>query len=129
MKVVLAAWIILNVFFHIRVQAQSVNCKNFKIGTFKLIDKNHTTIIKRFGTTQKEYFDGAKIPTTYHVKWSDDCTYILIPSSDFFKKYPDTPKDARLTVHITKITNNRCTIVSSANFVAQVVTNELMKVR
>jgi hypothetical protein len=129
MKVILSAWIILNIFFNVPVQAQSVNCNNFKTGSFKLIDGTHTTIIERFGTTQKEYFDGAKNPTTYQVKWIDDCTYILIPSSDFFKKYPDTPKDARLTVHITKTTNNRCTIVSSANFVAQVVTNELIKVR
>ncbi len=90
--------------------------------------EGRVTIIKRYGATQKEYYDGSTTPTTFAVKWVDDCTYKLTPNADVFKKHPETPRDAVLTVQIVKTENKTCTIVSKFNFFPDTVMYQLVKI-
>jgi hypothetical protein len=88
--------------------AQTLNCKKFRNGTFQMkYNKGNIAIIKRQGNVQDEFVNGAKIPTlSFIVKWIDDCTYTLTPDLVTRKKNPDMPKDATMVVKITKTTSN-----------------------
>lgn len=112
----------------IKTYAQSIDCKTFKNGKFKIETQGHITIIERSGSNQLEFFDGAKVPTSFTVNWVDNCTYTLTPHADVFKKYPNTPKNAMLTVKITKTTNNSYTQTSTANFSKGSFTSEVTKI-
>lgn len=81
-----------------------------------MIKDGYTTIIKRKGNYQYEYFRGAKKPTKMHVIWMDACTYKLKPDTSFFVKYPEARRDAELIIHITKTTPASYTAVVSGNF-------------
>jgi hypothetical protein len=112
-----------------KINAQSLNCENFKNGTFKIIDQGRTTIVKRSGSSQLEYFNGSRVPTHYTVRWVDDCTYILTPLEDVFKKYKNTPKNAILTNKITRTTKNSYTLISTFNFSTKIFTCEVFKIK
>jgi hypothetical protein len=107
--------------------SQTTKCNGFKNGTFKLIDNGHSTIIKRSGAEQSEFFDGAKNPTTYKVNWINDCTYVLTPNQDVFDKYPAMPKNAQLTVRIISTTDSSYTQVSASNFFDRTFTATVIK--
>lgn len=108
---------------------QSPACSEFKNGTFKMIGKEgRVTIVKRYGASQKEYYDGSTIPTTFAVKWVNDCTYKLTPNADVFKKYPQTPRNAVLTVQIVKTKDKTCTVVTKFNFFPDTLIYQLLKI-
>ncbi|MES2730369.1 MAG: hypothetical protein V4714_01430 [Bacteroidota bacterium] len=109
--------------------AQDLSCKKFRNGTFKLMNENRITIIKRAGSEQLEYFNGSKTPTSYSVSWLDDCTYVLRPKAEVFKKYPGMPKDAALTVKIIKTTANSYTQTTTSNFSDNVLTGEVIRIK
>jgi hypothetical protein len=109
--------------------SQEVDCKNFRNGTFKLVNEGLITIIKRSGTHQTEIFNNSKIPTEYFVEWIDDCTYTLKPKEATFKKYPDIPKGAQLTVKIFRTTKNSYVQTSTSNFNEMSVTSEVIKIK
>ncbi len=91
-----------------------------------MISNGKTTIFKRQGATQQEYYDDAKTPTSYTVKWINDCSFSLTPKADVFKKYPNIPKNAVLMVHIIKTTKDSYTQICRFNF-SSVETTYLVK--
>lgn len=64
--------------------AQIKDCKKFKNGTFKLVDKNSGTtyIIKRKGDIQYEEIEGNSKQLSFHIKWIDDCKYTVLPTKE-----------------------------------------------
>ncbi len=109
------------------LKAQSTNCEKFKNGTFRLTFDGQISVIKRAGVNQLEFLNGETTPMTFAVNWIDGCTYTLKPKADFFKKFPDVPKDALLTVKIIATTENSYTQTSTSNFSEQVLTCEMVK--
>lgn len=95
--------------------AQSSNCKNFRNGTFICKFDGNTDIIKRSGSLQLEYFNGAETPSRYTVKWLDDCTYTLTPQADVFKESKDLPKNIVFTVKIIKTSRDSYTQTTTDN--------------
>jgi hypothetical protein len=93
--------------FSLNATAQNVNCKKFRNGTFKMDYNGKKGIVKRNGDVQEEFLNGSGTPTfSFKVKWLNDCTYTLDPTATTRKDHPDIPKDATMTVHITKTTAN-----------------------
>jgi hypothetical protein len=86
------------------ILGQKLDCKHLKNGTFKLIDGGNTTIITRLGATQTEVYKGSNKPTSFKVKWLNECAYVLIPNQDVFDEYPEMPRNALLTVRIISTT-------------------------
>ncbi|TYZ14520.1 hypothetical protein FY528_01980 [Hymenobacter lutimineralis] len=108
---------------------QRTDCHNFRNGKFKLTDRGNTTIITRSGGEQTEVHNNSTKPTSYKVKWLDDCTYVLIPNQDVFDKYPNMPKDAMLTVRISSTTDSSYTQTSTSNFSELVFTSKMVKIK
>jgi len=116
MKKLLFSFLILMTGIIAQSNAQAINCKKFKNGTFKMTYQGKSGIIKRNGNTQDEYFDGSKIPTmSFTVKWLDECTYTLDPTAATRKRNPAIPKDGIMTVKITKTTANSYFCAASFN--------------
>lgn len=71
--------------------AQKLDCKKFKNGTFKLVDKTTGTtyIIKRKGTIQTEEIEGAESKYSFQVDWIDDCSYMLKATEETLKRNAD----------------------------------------
>jgi hypothetical protein len=111
------------------INAQPVNCNAMRNGIFKMTSNGKTAIIKRYKDYQLEYYDGATNPTVYTVKWIDNCTYTLKPDASAFLKYPDIPKNALLTIMITKLTKKGYTIRATANFNKNVIVGEVIKIK
>lgn len=67
------------------------DCKKFKNGTFKLVDKNTGTVflIKRKGNIQTEEIEGEKEGYSFHVNWISDCIYTLYPTKETLAKNKD----------------------------------------
>lgn len=87
-------------------KAQQLDCKKFKNGTFKMTYDGKNGIIRRYQNVQEEYLNGDGKPTmVFTVKWLNDCTYTLTPTADTRKSIPSIPKDAVMTVNITKTTS------------------------
>ena len=107
---------------------QKLDCEHFKNGIFKMTDKGNTTIITRSGAKQTEVLNGSNKPTSYKVKWLNECTYVLIPNQDVFDKYPELPKNALLTVRIISTTDSTYTQTSSSNFSDLVFTSRVTKI-
>ncbi len=57
---------------------QNPDCKQFRNGVFKIVDKKTgTTIITRKGSKQIEYNKKFQVKFKFKVKWIDNCTYTL----------------------------------------------------
>lgn len=108
---------------------EPTDCARFKNGTFRITDHGRVDIIERNGAVQKEYWNGAKEPTVYTVKWVDECTYTLTPSADVFRKYPKMPKNAMMTVKINRTTPDSYFETSILNFTDKTVTAEVVKIK
>ena len=72
--------------------AQKLDCKKFKNGTFKLVDKSTGTtfIIKRKGAIQTEEIEGESRSLSFTIKWIDDCKYTVLATQetlDYDKRY------------------------------------------
>ena len=79
------------------------DCKNFRNGTFKLVDKNTGTVflIKRKGNIQTEEIEGEKEGYSFHVNWISDCIYTLYPTKETLAKNKDFA--GYLYVEITEV--------------------------
>ena len=79
------------------------DCKNFRNGTFKLVDKTTGTVflIKRKGNIQTEEIEGEKEGYSFHVNWISDCKYTLYPTKETLAKNKDF--DGYLYVEITEV--------------------------
>lgn len=114
---------------HLPLKAQSINCRQFRTGTFSITSNGKTTIIKRYSNRQLEYFDHATKPITFHLKWIDECTYTLKPEASFFKNNPEAPKNSLLTVVITKASQNSYTMRATSNFSDDVMVAEVKTIK
>ncbi|WP_462231614.1 hypothetical protein [Mucilaginibacter sp.] len=86
-----------------------------------------TTIIRK-GNKQLQYYDGAKTPTEYTVKWVDGCTFTLTPQKAFVQKLKGVPPTAVLTEKIIKTSKHSYTQFTSANFTKRTITTEIKKI-
>ncbi|MBD1366181.1 hypothetical protein IDJ77_20385 [Mucilaginibacter sp. ZT4R22] len=121
---------ILTVFLSLAVStlfAQTA-CSKFKYGTFKMAYGKFNLIIKRAGKYQFEEMQDPKISVSYMVKWIDGCHYQLKPNEDYFKQFPQAPKNALITVEITSVKKNSYTLAAKYNFSEEVVTGEAFKI-
>jgi len=110
--------------------AQQPACKTVHTGTFQMKGSDGvTTRITRKGNQQTELMGNSTQQTDYTVEWLDDCTYVLIPGASVFAKYPETPKDARLTVRIIRVGKEGYSIEATSNFSNAVMRSEVTKVR
>lgn len=114
----------------IKANAQDLACKDFRNGTFKSTNEGLSIIIKREGNLQEEYLDGSKTPAmSFSIKWIDDCTYTLAFDTKVLEKNKAIPKDALLTVKITKTTADSYTYSCSSNFSDLVITGLITKIK
>ncbi|ARS40240.1 hypothetical protein CA265_11490 [Sphingobacteriaceae bacterium GW460-11-11-14-LB5] len=109
--------------------AQSVNCRKMREGVFKMVTRGIPTTIKRYKNYQLEYFNNATKPITFKIQWIDDCTYTLKPDASAFLKYPQIPRNALITVRITKTYENGYTMKTTANFNNKTMVGEVIKVK
>lgn len=109
--------------------AQSANCRKMREGVFKMVTQGIPTIIKRYKDYQLEYFNNSNKPVSFKVQWIDDCTYTLKPNASAFLKYPQIPKNALLTVKITKTYEKGYTMKTTANFNDKTMVGEVTKVK
>ncbi len=116
-------------FVAVNLHAQSPGCKLFRDGKFKMTYKGKQTIIIRKGYQQLQYFDKAKQPTVYTVKWVNDCTFTLTPERKRIAKLKDVPLTAVLTQKIIKAKKDSYTQVTSANFTKRTITGEIYKIK
>jgi hypothetical protein len=105
----------------------SNECKKFHEGTFKMMFEGKLIIIKRNANKQFEYYDNSKTPASFYIKWLDDCSYTLRPDVSHFKKYPQTPKNALVTVKIVSSSPNSYHIKATSNF-SSLVLDEVSKI-
>ena len=108
--------------------AQSLNCKQFKNGTFETTYRGKTTVIKRSDSTQVEYVKNSRIVVSFVVKWVDDCTYTLKPNQDYFNEFVDLPHNMLLTVGMSKLTENSYMQTTTSNYSPVVLTTKVIKV-
>jgi hypothetical protein len=125
----ITGFIVLILLLSITVQAQSPNCKAFRNGIFTSIFEGNTDSIKREGALQLEYFNGAKDPDRFFVKWLDDCTYTLTPYPEVFEKNKNLPANVVFTVKILNTTKNSYTQTTSINVSTYTVTCEMIKIK
>ena len=82
------------------VAAQNPTCQSGRTGTFEMVTSGGMrTHITRTVIRQVEQVANSSQPTSYRVKWLDDCTYELLPEASFFAKYPSAPLTARLRAY------------------------------
>jgi hypothetical protein len=117
------------IFFVLYAYAKNPDCKKFRNGKFKIVDSElgMTFFIVREGKRQTEIMEGEKDSSVFVVKWVDDCSYTLTPTKETYKKYPELPEHAVLTVKITETTDSSYTQTSSASFADLVQTSEVIK--
>ena len=65
-----------------------------------MVWKTGELTIKRNATHQYEYYDNSTDPISYKIKWNTDCSYTLKPEVNNFKRFPNIPKNASITVNI-----------------------------
>ena len=108
-------------------KAQTLDCKRFKNGVFKISYNGNTDIVTRRGDMQTEVHNNTDT-ATFKVKWLGPCCYTLQPTQATFKKQPNLPKNATLTINITNTTANSYTMSISSNFFNGTQTCEMQKV-
>ncbi len=104
------------------------DCKNFRNGTFKLVDKTTGTVflIKRKGNIQTEEIEGEKEGYTFHVNWISDCMYTLYPTKETLAKNEDFAR--YLYVEITEIREKSIILKSTMKeFPEMIIYSELTK--
>ena len=108
---------------------QIPGCAVFRNGKFKMTYQGKETIIIRKGNKQLQYFDKAKQPTVYTVKWVNDCTFTLTPDDKKrVAKLKNVPLTAVLTQQIIKASKKSYTQLTSANFTKQTITGDIYKI-
>jgi hypothetical protein len=117
------------VLFVLHAYAENPDCKKFRDGKFKMVDSKAgvTFFLTREGTRQTELMEGSKDTSVFVVTWTDDCTYTLTPTKETFKKYPDLPANAVLTIRITETTDSSYFQTSMASFSEMVQYSEVIK--
>jgi hypothetical protein len=117
--------ILMSLLFSNVCYTQTKDCSKFRTGTFKMITKNGTFILKRSKNLQVETEIDNKKEMTFIVKWVDSCTYTLFPTKKSFKKFPDWPKDGLITVTIIEIKPKSYIQTTTSNFADFKLTNEI----
>jgi len=113
------------------VFSQSLQCKDFKTGTFKLLDANAPNyLITRNDTLQTESAEKSIITTDFYIRWIDECHYELtlkkIHNRPAGLKMPD--KTIKLFVHIYKVSGDTCWVETRANTSDYVSKKRMVKV-
>ncbi|CAH0229492.1 hypothetical protein SRABI27_02437 [Pedobacter sp. Bi27] len=85
-------------------------------------------IIKRDATHQYEYYDNSTVPISYKIKWISNCSYILKPDANNFKRFPNTPKNALITVNIISYSRDTYKIKAISNFSPLALESEITKI-
>lgn len=111
------------------VYAQTLNCKQYRNGTFKVTQYKKTTLMKRLGATETDYLPGSKVPYIYRVKWLNDCTYTLKPTKETLKQHPELKKNILLTFEIAVQNTNSFTEIVSANYTRAKTNIEVTKIK
>lgn len=109
---------------------QSVDCKSFKNGKFKIIDEDFgNSIITRKGSKQIEEGEGSRLKLEFKVKWIDDCTYTLE-----LKKVLENPNKIELPegmilkIEILETTENSYRQRTTSEQVEWVLESELIRI-
>jgi hypothetical protein len=112
----------------VQANAQTLDCKKFRTGEFKMNYMGKSTRIIRTATRQTQYFDTVKKPIEFAVKWVDDCTFTLTLLKQL-KGHPEIPEKAMMTMKIVHTGPNSYTQITTANFTPQAITNEIYKIK
>jgi hypothetical protein len=128
-KTIMKTFILAALFFLMSlaaIKAQSLDCKKFREGSFKMQTNGFVSFIERKGDMQSETTPSR--PGTYYFKvnWLDDCTYTLRPTKKTLKKlFKSPPENALLTIRITEVKENSYIQTSTASFLDKPLTNEV----
>lgn len=82
--------------------SQAADCSEFKDGTFKFTDpgSKKVCIITRDGDTQTERMEDSQETYTFDLKWIDECTYTINPTSSTVQKRKEVLRLGTMTVKI-----------------------------
>ena len=110
--------------------SQTLTCRDFKNGTFKLLDPKYgNSIIERKGSKQIEYSEKLKLKVRFKVKWISDCTYTLkLKKIIENPNNIDFPENLILTVKIIETKENSYTQRTSSNLYETVLENKLTRI-
>jgi len=120
---------IIGFLFFNSIKAQTSDCLKFKQGKFKMMYNGKLLIIKRDATHQYEYYSNSTLPTSYNIKWISNCSYTLKPDANNFKRFPNTPQNAIITVKIISYSGNAYKIRATSNFSPLVLKGEITKIK
>ncbi len=110
-----------------------MNCKQFRTGRFVMNDEiSGKTIIDRYDSVQVETMLAYNCKVELHIKWVNECTYLLTFSRVL--KDPDNNtanlnKTMILTNSITDVTDNSYTQTTSSNVHPNVLIYKITKVK
>ncbi|MBD1392657.1 hypothetical protein [Mucilaginibacter glaciei] len=110
------------------VAANAQSCLKFKNGVFRSSYNGSSVIIRRMGNYQREDYIDPKASVSFTVTWVDDCTYTLKPNEDYFTRFPNTPKNAQSTIHISYPGVNTYTQTTTSSFGKAPSTAEVTKI-
>ena len=111
------------------LKAQTLDCKKFRDGTFKIEAQGVTTFIKRKGSKQSESIQSREGSSHFKVRWLDECTYTLTPTKKTRKTFfSELPENAVLTIKITEVKENSYIQTSTANFSDMVLSSEVIRI-
>ena len=128
MRKIVSALLIMLCFACVNAHAQKLNCSKFHNGTFKMTFDGKTDTVIRAGAIQTELFNNTN-KGTFNVKWTDECTYTLIPTAETLKKETGMPPNMVVTVKITATAKNTYTQTITNNLTAEVMTMDVEKIK
>ena len=113
------------------LQAQKINCKSIRVGTFVSNDDvAGSTVITRTETMQREVNEKFGIITEDSVKWLNDCKYKLIKSR-VIKNESKVPMelDLKLEIEILEVKQNSYVQRITSGVTGESMTFEIKRVK
>ena len=107
-----------------------LNCEQFRNGSFTVLGNRRISEIVRHGDQQLEWDNGPKKwtePDTFKVKWLNNHSYMLLPTSSYLKRNHIGKADEATTIDILKTRGGWCAIHISTNLDDKTAEAEMIK--
>lgn len=128
MRKILAVLLVMLCFGCVNAHAQKLSCGKFHNGTFRMEHDGMVDTVIRAGAIQTELFNNTK-KGTFNVKWTEECTYTLIPTEETLKNEPNMPRNMVVTVKLSNTVKNTCTQTITNNLTAEIITMDVEKIK
>lgn len=104
-------------------------CDQLHLGKFKTISGGKNVFITRTSTTETDQLEGDGNPTVYKIKWKGQCEFVLTPTPETFRKHPEIPRGAVLTVNIYSRNTDSWTETFTTNYSKGMVNVDIYKIK